>query len=137
MKLTTAPITTTAAPATANTCSIRTGKLDENPFTAAAIRTAMQKQIAVDAAILRMRGHSENMRAQRTSAHGSGDDEFLDLVRALVDLRDLRVPHVALDRVLGDVAVAAEDLHGLDRDRHGGVGGEELGHRGVLAAVRL
>ena len=61
----------------------------------------------------------------------------LDLVRALVDLRDLGVAHVALDGVLADVAVAAEHLDRLDRDGHRGVGGEQLGHRGVLAAVGL
>src|SRR5438045_423244 len=43
--------------------------------------------------------------------HLACDDEPLDLLRALVDLRDLRVAHEALDGVLLDVAVAAEDLH--------------------------
>src|SRR3954453_7608033 len=42
--------------------------------------------------------------------HGPGDDDALDLVRALVDLRDLGVAHHALDGILGHVAVAAEDL---------------------------
>src|SRR3954451_2041635 len=52
---------------------------------------------------------------------GPRDHEALDLVGALVDLRDLGVAHVALDRVLGHVAVAAEYLHGLDGHRHRGV----------------
>ena len=60
---------------------------------------------------------------------GTRDHQALDLVRALVDLRDLRVAHHPLDRVLVHVAVAAEHLDGLDRDRHRGVGGEQLGHR--------
>src|SRR4051794_27607924 len=62
------------------------------------------------------------------SPHRPGDDDALDLVGALVDLRDLGVAHVALDRVLLDVAVAAEHLDGLDGDAHRVVGGEELGH---------
>jgi hypothetical protein len=38
------------------------------------------------------------------------DDDALDLVRALVDLHDLGVAHVALDRELPRVAVADEDV---------------------------
>ena len=64
--------------------------------------------------------------------HLARDHEALDLVRALVDLRDLRVAHHALDRVLLDVPVAAEDLHGLGRHPHRGVGAEELRLRGRL-----
>src|SRR6185437_3962533 len=41
--------------------------------------------------------------------HLARDHKALDLLCALVDLRDLRVAHEALDRVLFDVAVAAED----------------------------
>src|SRR3954470_22170333 len=55
-----------------------------------------------------------------------GHDHALDLVRPLVDLRDLGVPHHALDRVVPGVAGAAEQLHGIRRDLHGGVGGEAL-----------
>ena len=50
--------------------------------------------------------------------HRAGDHEPLDLARALVDLRDLRVAVVALDRELLRVPVAAEDL-----DRLGGLRG--------------
>src|SRR5919199_4727918 len=69
--------------------------------------------------------------------HRPGDHEPLDLVRALVDLRDLGVAHHALDRVLVDIAVAAEHLHRLDRHRHRGVRGEQLGHRRPLAEAAL
>src|SRR5271165_554648 len=58
----------------------------------------------------------------------AGDDHLLHLVGALVDLRHLRIAQEALDREVLGVAVAAEELHGVDRDRHGGVGGERLGH---------
>src|SRR5207302_1429549 len=44
-----------------------------------------------------------------------GDHQSLDLARALVDLRDLCVPEVSLDRVLGYVAIAAEDLDRFPR----------------------
>src|SRR5947207_4293725 len=54
------------------------------------------------------------------------DHEPLDLGGALVDLEQLRVAHQLLDRVLLDVAVAAEDLDRVGRDLHRGVGGEAL-----------
>ena len=73
---------------------------------------------------------------QAPTLQRAGDHEALDLVRALVDLGDLRVAHHALDRVLVDVAVAAEHLDRLDGHRHRGVGGEQLRHRRVLAQVR-
>src|SRR4051794_12274266 len=66
------------------------------------------------------------------------DHDALDLVRALVDLGDLRVAHHPLDWIFLDVAVAAEDLHGVGRHVHGGVGAGELAHRrelGQLGAV--
>src|SRR3954452_4999793 len=78
-----------------------------------------------------------NVVPQRRLAHGAGDHEALDLVGALVDLRDLRVAHHPLDGVLVHVAVAAEHLDGLDRDRHRGVRGEQLGHRRPLAQPAL
>src|SRR5215813_10225635 len=50
----------------------------------------------------------------------TGDDELLDLRRALVDLRDLGVAEVSLDLVLLDEAVAPVDLHRVRGDPHGG-----------------
>src|SRR5690348_1043769 len=66
------------------------------------------------------------MRVRRTGSSGArgltlevedaaGDHEALDLARALVDLGDLRVAVVALERELLRVAVAAEDLDRLRR----------------------
>src|SRR5215207_5223249 len=51
----------------------------------------------------------------------SGDDDALDLRGSLVDLEELGVAHQLLDRVLLRVAVAAEDLHRVGGDPHGGV----------------
>src|SRR6476619_975508 len=73
----------------------------------------------------------------RLAQHLAGDHESLDLLRSLVDLRDLRVAHEALDRVLLDVAVAAEDLHRVDRHRHGDVPALELRHRRGLRELRV
>src|SRR5262245_47404731 len=64
------------------------------------------------------------------------DDQPLDLAGALTDLTDLGVPHHSLDRVLGGVAVASEDLHRLRRRPHGELGAEQLGH-GRLFLERL
>src|SRR5688572_5105252 len=66
----------------------------------------------------------------------AGDDEALDLLRALVELRDLRVAHHALDRVLGDIAVSAQHLDRVGGDPHGGVTGHELGAAGPVWKVR-
>src|SRR5947208_4011952 len=62
--------------------------------------------------------HRAEQEGARFLRHLAGDHEALDLLRALVDLRDLRVAHEALGRILLDVAVAAEDLHGLGRGVH-------------------
>src|SRR5919108_3471360 len=68
--------------------------------------------------------------------HLARDHEPLDLVSALVDLRDLRVAHHPLDRVLLHVPVAAEDLDGVRRHLHGHVGAVELRHRRDLRQLR-
>src|SRR5437879_11968973 len=59
----------------------------------------------------------------------SGDDHALDLVRALVDLHDLRVPHIPLDRIVARVAIPAEDLDRVGRDLHRRVARPALRHR--------
>src|SRR4051812_47978078 len=63
------------------------------------------------------------------------DDDALDLRGPLVDLRDLRVAVVALDRELFRVAVAPEDLNRLAGHATGHPGREELG-LGTLDGVR-
>src|SRR5204862_3443892 len=55
-----------------------------------------------------------------------GDHEPLDLRGPFVDLEQLGVAHQLLDRVLLDVAVAAEDLDGVGRHFHRRVGCEAL-----------
>src|SRR6185369_10736415 len=53
----------------------------------------------------------------------------LDLARAFIDLGDLRVAEVALERHLFRVPHAAVDLHSLVRDPHRGLRGSQLGDR--------
>src|SRR6476646_11357901 len=60
----------------------------------------------------------------------------LNLVRSLVDLRDLSIAHHPLDRELFHVPIAAKHLDGVIRDRDRRVGGERLGD-GRLAAEAL
>src|SRR5690349_17011229 len=62
-------------------------------------------------------------RGSGTAQEIAGDDDALDLVGALVDLRDLGVAHEALHRILARVAVAAEDLYGVGGHLHGGIAG--------------
>src|ERR1051325_8054645 len=75
---------------------------------------------------------SSSDRAEQEGAgllrHLARDHEPLDLLGALVDLRDLRVAHEALDGIFLDVAVAAEDLHGLRRALHRDVAALHLRH---------
>mmetsp|Transcript_34394 Transcript_34394/g.106254 ORF Transcript_34394/g.106254 Transcript_34394/m.106254 type:complete len:422 (-) Transcript_34394:21-1286(-) len=62
----------------------------------------------------------------------AGDDEALDLARALVDLEDLRVAVQLLHRVARVEAVAAEDLDGVGGALVAVVGGELLGDGGPV-----
>src|SRR6476469_1384141 len=56
------------------------------------------------------RSSLRHQRAFRQAEDRARDDKALDLARPLVDLRDLRVAVVPLDRELLGVAVPAEDL---------------------------
>ena len=69
----------------------------------------------------------------RTSSppRASGRSRRLDLVRAGVDLEDLGVPAELLHLELGHVAVAPEQLDGLERDLHGRLGRVELAGGGL------
>src|SRR5262245_43059499 len=66
----------------------------------------------------------------------AGDDEPLDLLRSLVELGDLRIAHHPLDGELIDVAVTPEDLHGVGRDAHRSVTGDEFTHGRPSGRVR-
>src|SRR5258705_4416251 len=57
----------------------------------------------------------------RSFEEGPRYDHSLDLVGALVDLCDLRVTHHPLDRIVADVAVAAEELYAVGGHLHGHV----------------
>src|SRR3954452_9935598 len=67
----------------------------------------------------------------------AGDDQLLDLRRALEDVVDLRVAVPALDRELAGVAVAAEDLHRALGGPDGDLAGLELAHRALGVLERL
>ncbi len=69
----------------------------------------------------------------RRLREGPADDHPLDLVGALEDLHHLGLAHVALDREVAGVAVAAEHLHRVGGDLHGVVGGHHLGDRRLRA----
>src|SRR5579859_5163754 len=61
----------------------------------------------------------------------TGDHHPLDLVGALTDHHERRVPVVPLDRKVGRVAVAAVNAHGLGGVLERRLRGEELGHPGL------
>ena len=67
----------------------------------------------------------------------ASDDQSLDFASPLEDRVDLRVTVPALDRILANVAVTAEDLNGLFGDLHGRFAGVELGHRALAIEERL
>src|SRR4051794_31891580 len=58
----------------------------------------------------------------------AGDDEPLDLVRPLVDLRDLGVAVEPLDLDAANIPHAAVDLDGVRRMDDGGVAGKAFRH---------
>lgn len=59
---------------------------------------------------------------------GAADDEPLDLIGAFENLKDLGVADPLFDGVVAHVALAAEDLDGVDSDLHGDIGGVALRH---------
>src|SRR5690242_5702073 len=65
------------------------------------------------------------------------DDALLDLRRALEDLGEPRIAPIALYRMQGRVAGAAEHLQRFGSDPLGHLGGEELHHRRFLVAAPL
>src|SRR3954471_6669890 len=65
----------------------------------------------------------------RTLTEGASYHHALDVVRAFVDLRHAHVAPQALDREVGDVAVAAVDLDGVRADALGHLGCKQLRHR--------
>src|SRR3954454_22955549 len=80
---------------------------------------------------------SSRLRLDGKSALGETEDrtcdhETLNLAGALVDLRDLRIAVVALDRKLLRVAVAAEHLDRLSSLAACALGREQLGFRALL-----
>src|SRR5215218_1033512 len=117
--------------ATASPWKSRIGYSAARPRKSVMTSTARHRQKSAEVAMRRQAGQSESITSWSERSRGAGSRS------ALIDLRDLGVAHVALDGVLADVAVAAQHLHRLDGDGHRGVGGEELRHRGVLAAVGL
>src|SRR5205085_7806371 len=125
------PSTTATPPAIARPWKSRSGYSSDSPVTS---ETAPSPTTTASAAEARIR-RTEEGRSTAGLPHRAGDHDPLDLVGALVDLGDLGVAHHALDRVLVDVAVAAEHLDGLDRDVHRRVGGEQLRHRRVAAEL--
>ena len=60
-----------------------------------------------------------------------GDHVALDLIGALADDHQRRIAEVAFDVVLGGIAVAAVDAHGVQGDLHGDLRREQLGHPGL------
>src|SRR5215831_4712330 len=61
------------------------------------------------------------------------DQHAPDLAGAGADLVELGVAQVAPGGIVVDVAVAAEELHGVERDPGGVLGGVEDGAGGILA----
>src|SRR5258705_868429 len=58
-----------------------------------------------------------------------GDQHPVNLVGALDDLEEFRVPEMAAYGVLVRRGIGTEDLRRFDRGAHEGVRGEQFGHR--------
>src|SRR5262250_1527712 len=101
-----------------------------NPSAAAPVAVVARKARRVGRWVMR-----SLLGARSNAEQLLGDDHALDLIRALVDLHDLGVAHVPLDRELARVAVTAEDLYGVGGDLHGGVACPALGHRRLVGVA--
>src|SRR3954471_5582258 len=134
--MSTNPPNTTAAtaPTTANVSTALTTGSVLQPPSATTAESPTHSATPAAKAIRRAGGMAPTV---ALAPHRAGDHEPLDLVRALVDLGDLRVAHHPLDRILVHVAVAAEDLDRLDRHRHPPVPREQPRHRRPLAEAAL
>src|SRR6185312_17237084 len=71
-------------------------------------------------------------RRSRSPEDLPADHEPLDVARAFVDLADAHVAVNALDRKIGDVAIAAVNLKRIGTHALGHLGCEELRHRRFL-----
>src|SRR5690348_11337997 len=109
---------TAPAPNTARPWISRTGNESLKPVIRLAAPNANVSAASAEIGILRNVGCCPGIPRTRLLPHGPGDHESLDLVGALIDLRDLGIAQHPLDRVLLDVAVAAEHLHRLDGHAH-------------------
>src|SRR5258705_6248053 len=78
---------------------------------------------------------SSRMTGSPVLAEMAGDDQLLDVARALVDLGDAHVAVVALHRKVVEVAIAAVDLQRSGAHLFGHLAGEELGDRCFLCAA--
>ena len=58
------------------------------------------------------------------------DDIPLDLIRPFIDLKDFRIPHHLLNRIISHIPIASEDLNRIGRHLHGHIAGKDFGHSG-------
>src|SRR5690606_40410789 len=81
-------------------------------------------------------GRPGTHRSDPAPGHELADDDVaLDLVGAFADDHQRGVAEVAFHVEFGGVAVAAVDAHGVERDLHGDLGGEQFGHAGLHVAA--
>ena len=74
--------------------------------------------------------------SESAARHQLGRDHVaLNLIRALADDHQRGVAEIPLDVELGGIPVAAVDAHGVERDLHCHLGGEQLGHPGFHVAA--
>src|SRR3954447_22048548 len=101
------------------------------------ITTSLPAAMSASARLLPMNPAPPVTSARLTSSldrepEAAGDDEALDLARALADLEDLRVSVEARHRRVVHEAVATEHLRRLARRRDRGFGCVELRDRGLV-----
>ena len=102
------------------TSGLEQATLDYGGLTSASLaRTARASPEALGRAVPEDRPRKiTEQGAARSLQELPGQDNALDLVGALIDLGDLGVAHHPLDRIVVDVAVPAEQLHGIGGDVH-------------------
>src|SRR5512146_3468823 len=94
------------------------------------VSLAAAKSAYADSINGRLNGPNLLLRLLVLSKQVAGDDEALDVARALIDLQALDVAVEALDWIGVRIAAVAVQQHRLARRAGRGLGGEELGRRG-------
>src|SRR5690348_2107101 len=112
-------MTSSSFPAGAYSCAI-SSSMNSGGAGIRVIRSVLITAISANGIELRARlscfgGFRSWLSCRRFLNQAPANHQTLNLVRAFVNLRDLGIAHVFLNRIIFAITVAAEELHGIGR----------------------